>query len=127
MTAKHLYRKEQRLLSREDFDRVYKEDHFAADDVLVIRARRGSSRSRLGLAVSKKVGNAVVRNRWKRRIREAFRLQQHELPVGLEIVVRPRKGAVCDTRAISESLKKLMKRLDRKVPKNTLPLGGSQA
>jgi len=116
MAAKHLYKKEQRLLSREDFDRVYKEDYFAADDVLVIRARRGSSRSRLGLAVSKKVGNAVARNRWKRRIREAFRLQQHELPVGLEIVVRPRKGAVCDTQAIAGSLKKLMKRLHRKVP-----------
>jgi len=111
-----LFKKEQRLLSRDDFDRVYKDDHFAADDVLVIRARRGTSCSRLGLAVSKKVGNAVVRNRWKRRIREAFRQQQHELPVGLEIVVRPRKGAVCDTQAIATSLAKLMKRLDRKVP-----------
>ena len=108
--------KAQRLLSREDFDRVYKQDHFAADNVLVIRARRSNSRSRLGLAVSKKVGNAVVRNRWKRRIREAFRLQQNELPTGIEIVVRPRKGAVCDYQAIAGSLKKLMQRLDRKLP-----------
>ena len=110
------YTKEQRLLSRYDFDRVYKQDHFAADDVLVIRARRSSSRSRLGLAVSKKVGNAVVRNRWKRRIREAFRLQQDVLPTGLEIIVRPRKGAVCDYDAIAASLVKLMQRLDRKMP-----------
>ena len=116
MAEKLAFKKEQRLLSRDDFDRVYRNDHFAADDVLVIRARRGSSHSRLGLAVSKKVGNAVVRNRWKRRIREAFRQQQHELPVGLEIVVRPRKGADCDSQAIAESLLKLMKRLDRKVP-----------
>jgi ribonuclease P protein component len=35
---------------------------------------------RLGLAVGVRAGNAVVRNRWKRMIREAFRLQQHELP-----------------------------------------------
>lgn len=116
VAKKQAFKKEQRLLSREDFDRVYQNDYFAADDVLVIRARRGSSCSRLGLAVSKKVGNAVVRNCWKRRIREAFRLQQHELPVGLEIVVRPRKGAKCNTQAIAESLMKLMKRLDRKVP-----------
>lgn len=116
MSPKRSFNKEQRLLSRDDFDRVYQNDYFAADDVLVIRACRGSTCSRLGLAVSKKVGNAVVRNRWKRRIREAFRLQQHELPIGLEIVVRPRKGAVCDTQAIAESLAKLMKRLDRKVP-----------
>jgi ribonuclease P protein component len=110
------YSKAQRLLSRQDFDRVYKQDHFAADNVLVIRARRSNSRSRLGLAVSKKVGNAVVRNRWKRRIREAFRLQQDVLPSGLDIVVRPRKGAVCDYDAIAAALVKLMQRLDRKMP-----------
>lgn len=116
MSEKLSFKKEQRLLSRDDFDRVYKDEYFAADDVLVIRARRSASRSRLGLAVSRKVGNAVVRNRWKRRIREAFRQQQHELPKGLDIVVRPRKGAVCDFKAIVGSLLKLMQRLDRKVP-----------
>lgn len=116
MSSNQGYSKEQRLLSREDFDRVYKQNHFAADNVLVIRARRSETRSRLGLAVSKKVGNAVVRNRWKRRIREAFRLQQDELPTGLDIIVRPRKGAVCDYEAISASIRKLMIRLDRKIP-----------
>jgi ribonuclease P protein component len=35
---------------------------------------------RLGLAVGSRVGSAVVRNRWKRVIREAFRLKQHDLP-----------------------------------------------
>jgi len=118
--AKELgFTKKQRLLSREDFARVYQQDHFAADNVLVIRGRRGAGRSRLGLAVSKKVGNAVVRNRWKRRIREAFRQQQHQTPEGLEIVVRPRKGAVCDFDAIYKSLGKLMQRLDRKMPPET--------
>lgn len=49
--------------------------------------------SRLGLSVSRKVGNAVKRNRVKRRLREAFRLQQHELPPGYDvvIVVRPHR------------------------------------
>ncbi|WP_075081818.1 ribonuclease P protein component [Mariniblastus fucicola] len=119
MASRLSYTKAQRLLSRQDFDRVYQRDHFAADDVLVIRATRRHSpadQSRLGLAVSKKVGNAVVRNRWKRRIREAFRGQQHELPAGMDIVVRPRKGAVCDYHAIAISLSKLMQRLDRKMP-----------
>ena len=118
MTTKLSFTKSQRLLSRDDFSRVYQEDHFAADNVLVIRARRHSGPSRLGLAVSKKVGNAVVRNRWKRRIREAFRQQQHDLPSGLEIVVRPRKGATCDFDAISRSISKLMQRLDKKMPKS---------
>jgi ribonuclease P protein component len=107
--------KSHRLLSRGDFDSVYNSDHFAADDVLVIRAARNDlGRTRLGLSVSRKVGNAVARNRWKRLIREAFRLQQHDLPTGMDIVVRPRKGACCDYEAIRNSIVKLSVRLKRK-------------
>ncbi len=51
--------------------------------------------SRLGMAVSRKVGNAVVRNRIRRRIRESFRLLQHDLPAGYDLVViaRPHEPA----------------------------------
>jgi len=112
--------KQVRLRSQADFDGVYQSDHFAADNVLVIRAtRNGSTQTRLGLSVSRKVGNAVVRNHWKRRIRESFRLQQSELPVGLDIVVRPRKGAVYDYDAIFRSLKKLCLRLDKNIPSDS--------
>lgn len=115
MAAKNSFSKSDRLITRDEFAAVYNQEHFAADDVLVIRARRNDSKPRLGLAVSRKVGNAVVRNRWKRSIREAFRLQKNELPA-LDIVIRPRKGAVCDHAAIFASLAKLMNRLDRKIP-----------
>lgn len=50
-------------------------------------------RPRLGLAISRRVGPAVLRNRVKRRLREAFRLLQHDLPTGYDLVIsaRPHK------------------------------------
>lgn len=104
-----------RVRTQEDFSRVYRHNCVAADEILVIRACRAPSDSaRLGLSVSRKVGNAVVRNRWKRRIREAFRLHRAQLPA-LDLVVRPRKGAVCDFHAIYDALPQLARRLERKV------------
>jgi ribonuclease P protein component len=51
---------------------------------------------RLGMSVSRKVGAAVRRNRIRRLIREAFRLLQHDLPSGydLVVVVRPHEPAM---------------------------------
>jgi len=105
-----------RLLSQKDFDGVYKSEVFAADDFLVIRANRNNlDVTRLGLSVSRKVGNAVVRNRWKRLIREAFRVQRLDLPPGLDLVVRPRKGAQCELEGITRSISRLAQRVDRKL------------
>lgn len=61
--------------------------------VLVARARAEHQEARLGLTVSRKVGNAVVRNRVKRRIREWFRHCGSELRDGADIVVIARRAA----------------------------------
>ena len=88
-----------------DFDRVHRRNTYAADNVLVVRGCENHlPYARLGLSVSRRVGPAVVRNRWKRLIREAFRLSRHRLPEGLDLVVRPRKGADPSCSEVAESL-----------------------
>ncbi|MCC5831916.1 MAG: ribonuclease P protein component [Chlamydiales bacterium] len=49
--------------------------------------------TKIGLTVSRRYGKAVQRNRFKRLVREAFRLSQHELFASLHISVRPRAAA----------------------------------
>jgi len=51
----------------------------------------------LGVTVSKRFGNAVARNRFKRLIREAFRIHQYLLPPGLMIHVSPHPNTPAPT------------------------------
>ncbi len=112
----HRFGRDSRVRKQSEFDRVFGEDAYAADNVLVLRGcKNGLEVSRLGLSISRRVGNAVVRNRWKRRIREAFRTQRDLLPVGYDFVARPRKGAQPDSEAIRAALPGLCKRVARKL------------
>lgn len=71
--------------------------------------------SRMGLVVSRKMGNAVRRNRWKRLLREAYRLRRLQLPEGMDMVVIPRKGVQPDLFSLARSLKVLSMRLEKKL------------
>jgi ribonuclease P protein component len=76
-----------------DFQRVYEARVTAADSVLLVFGLPNSGpETRLGLSVSRKVGNAVQRNRWKRLLREAFRLNRAALPPQCDLVVIPRRS-----------------------------------
>lgn len=106
--------KEMRLRRQADFQRVFQRNACAVNSQLVVNVCENQlAITRLGITVPRKQGNAVLRNRWKRLIREAFRLSQSRLPVGVDIVVRPRRGAVPDYRHIAESLPRLAARATR--------------
>lgn len=74
-------KREQRLTRREDFRRVYRNGSIKFGRYLVVHLLPVTDDStKVGISVSKKVGNAVVRNRVKRRLREIVRLNWEQLP-----------------------------------------------
>ncbi len=82
------------LTKRRDFDLVFKKGKNQSSKYLVIYAMPNSLNfSRLGLAVGKKIGKAVVRNRLKRLLRESLRALTKEIPVPCDIVIVARKLA----------------------------------
>ncbi len=65
--------------------------------------------SRFGISVKKAVGNAVVRNRIRRRIREILRRNSSEIPAGWDFVLHPRRSvASADFVALQRELLKLL-------------------
>lgn len=110
MTADRFrFTKDQRLLKPDQFTAVIKRGKYAADGLLVVSVLANDlQHSRLGVTIPRRTGSAVVRNRWKRLVREAFRLNQHDLPQGFDIVVRPKKDAEPERSRVSASLPRLV-------------------
>lgn len=77
-----------------DFQRVYKKGKSYANKYLIMYVmKQGTQKNRIGISVSKKVGNSVVRHRITRLIRESYRLNEEKIVDGLDIVVIARPGA----------------------------------
>ena len=97
-----------RLKRKREFDAVFAEGRSAADGNLVVHVlHTGLGYPRLGLAVGRRHGNAVRRNRIKRLIREAFRLNRESLPESADMVIVVRESVSCSLEEISASLVKL--------------------
>jgi len=82
------------LKKHSDFGLVYKEGTSLANKYLVMYVRDNQlEKNRLGISVSKKVGNSIVRHRLTRLIRESYRLQEERFKCGIDIVIIARNSA----------------------------------
>ena len=82
------------LKKNQQFRTVYENGKSTANRYIVLyKLENGLDRNRLGISVSKKVGNSVVRHRLTRLVRESYRLHEKMFNSGLDIVVVARSGA----------------------------------
>ncbi|MBQ5951537.1 MAG: ribonuclease P protein component [Lachnospiraceae bacterium] len=83
------------LKKNQDFQAVYNNGTSRADSLLVLYVlkKEGQEKSRVGISVSKKVGNSIVRHRLKRQLREICRLRETELLCGCDLVIIARNRA----------------------------------
>ncbi|MDR3632278.1 MAG: ribonuclease P protein component [Isosphaeraceae bacterium] len=93
--ARATFRRDERLTDARDFQHVFERRRSVSDDKLIVYGvENGRAICRLGLSVGrKKVRRAHDRNRFKRVVREAFRLSKAELPAGVDLVVVPKSSA----------------------------------
>jgi ribonuclease P protein component len=125
MTLDASFRPHERLKNPKDFRRAFDRRRSSADDNLVIYGvENGCEHSRLGISLSrKKVRAAHARNRLRRLVREAFRLNKSNLPTGVDLIVLPRRENVTFD-AVQQSLIALSRSVARRL--NIKPISSSQ-
>lgn len=112
-----------RLRSSRDFERIYGLRQRAGNrHLLIFAAANELGLTRIGLSVSRKHGNSVVRHRIRRLLREAYRLEQHEIPEGLDLILIPgRESSITQLDDYRSALVQLSWQLKRKIDRNRLP------
>lgn len=99
-----------------DFKRAFRYRASVADQWVVLYGYpNGLPYPRLGISASRRLGGAVIRNRWKRLVREAFRLTRPRLPEGIDLIAIPRPDVEPRLASLIESLPLLASRLAKKM------------
>jgi ribonuclease P protein component len=100
----------------QDFERIYAVGQRAGDEHLLIFATANDLNvARLGLSISRKHGSAVRRNLKRRRIREAFRHLQYDLPQSYDLIVVPRHRDDSTLQDFRNSLRTLIRKLAKRI------------
>ena len=96
------------------FRRLYAKGRSAVTPTLALYCRKnGLGINRLGLTVGSKVGNAVVRNRTRRRMRESYRLREDKVKTGYDLVLVARsRAAQAEFSELDRHLSSLLRRLE---------------
>ena len=94
------------LKKNKDFQIVYRNGRSCANRLLVMYVHpNGREKNRIGISVSKKVGNSVVRHRLTRLIRESYRISEEKFRCGFDIIIIARTSARgSDYRSIESAL-----------------------
>ena len=93
------------LKKNQDFQSVYRKGRSYANKLLVMYVLENNmERNRLGISVSKKVGNSVVRHHVTRLVRESYRLQENIFNSGLDIVIARANAASASYAEIESAL-----------------------
>ena len=102
-----------KVKKRRDFTKVYRQGKsLSAANTVVCWRKTKSDCFRVGFTVSKKVGNAVVRNKVRRRLKEIVRLHPERFSAGADyiIVARP-AAAFCEYRELDMELERLLRKI----------------
>lgn len=115
---------EKRIRKRREFAACYQrgKKFYSRSFILFVLPRPGQGVIRLGLAVGKKTGNAVQRNRIKRVVREVLRIHQHALPKDLDLVVVAKRSIQLSYISLHKVSFELLSALDYAVKKSDLKL-----
>lgn len=112
----HRFGRDARITSSPEFERIIAEGRKIVGADLILWARKreeGSpgptlgSPARIGVSITRKLGIAVRRNRLKRLLREAFRLNRQGIMPGYDLIVYPRPG--CKWRSLGDAEESLLR------------------
>jgi ribonuclease P protein component len=112
------FSKRYRLQTPQEFQRVFDRRRGVSNGQMTVAGCENDlAITRLGLSVSRRVGKANVRNRWKRLVREAFRLSRVKLPSGMDLVVIAKVDEPPTLARLLDELPRMVGELEKKLRK----------